>query len=142
MTCLPAGLTKCPSHQPGPVIRQQLRPSICLWPDTQHSPQPTATQECSPVPASSSPARMSHPASPSQRLLTLQNPVQGSLPAGSLPRPHPLHSQVLPTSPGPTPCHQLTQPQLASASRLPRGKLLGGRTLYCKAPSQPGHMTG
>ena len=84
-----------PSHQPGPVIRQQLHPSICLWPNTQHSPQPAATQECSPVPASSCSARMSHPASSSQRLVTLQNPVQGSSPAGSLPRPHPPHSQLL-----------------------------------------------
>lgn len=90
VTSLPAGLTRYPSRQPGPVIRQQLRPSICLWPNTEHSLQPAATQECSPVPASSCSARnvssrftqsaSTHPSKPSSRVTSCRKPSQTTPP--------------------------------------------------------------
>lgn len=143
VSCLSAGFPRSPPHQPGPVTQRQPRPGVCLWPNTQHSPQAAATQVRPPVPASSCSARnasshftqsaSSHASELSSRVTSCRKPSRTTPPP----------SQLLPPSPGPTPYHQLTHPQLAPASRLPTGasSLVAG-PYTVRHPSELGRMTG
>lgn len=128
-----AGFPRSPPHQPGPVTQRQPRPGVCLWPNTQHSPQAAGTQACPPVPASSCSARNASSHFTQSASSHASKKFKGHLLQEALPD----HTPTFPAAPSVSRADSVSSAHSPTAGSClqtsDRRKLLGGRTLHCKA---------